>query len=323
MVSQLLQSCSAADQTDSSSIPVPDALVLPTSTLTVSNSAPDTNKLATSTSVPDANLLPTSISFADKNTKVLPDSEPSITIVDFSETLVRPSPPPLRCSSPIIDSNVQVDHAQDCNDATINEQSIDSSLLLNTTNSAVNDSEYVPHEPSQNSASSEEEEFFEQSIPREKAYVVTKSQLCSLLKNIPCPYCLARSAKTELTGRGTAVKAKLVCGDCGQDVLEWCSQSLVGKLPIFNLLMSAAIVFAGSTYQTFEKCATFSGLQMVNRNTFFEIQRNLVAPAINTVYNGSIKVAREKLKKMVELLVMDDMIHRVKRQSIVHIQCSL
>ena len=96
---------------------------------------------------------------------------------------------------------------------------------------------------------------------------------------------------------GTCIKVKISCMECESEVLDWCSQPFLGKLPIYNLLAAAAIVFSGSTYHTFEKSSQFSGLQFISNTTFYKIQRNLVIPAINKVYDQSITNARTELSE--------------------------
>jgi hypothetical protein len=65
----------------------------------------------------------------------------------------------------------------------------------------------------------------------------------------------------------------------------------------FNLLIAAAILFSGTTYQTFSKCASYAGLQFINHNTFYNVQRNLLIPAIQTVYDSRIAQVREECKE--------------------------
>ena len=62
-------------------------------------------------------------------------------------------------------------------------------------------------------------------------------------------------------------------------------------------MSAAAIVFSGSTYHTFEKFSQFSGLNFVNNSTFYQIQRNLIIPAINKLYDENIRQARAEIRE--------------------------
>ena len=133
-------------------------------------------------------------------------------------------------------------------------------------------------------------------LSTEKKYVVTEGQLMQLLKRIPCPDCASPPDKILTASVGTCFKAKTTCS-CGSPILDWKSQPFIGRMASFNLLIAAAIMFSGGTFQAFDKCASYAGLQFINRYTFYNVQRNLLIPAINTVYDKVISEAREECKK--------------------------
>ena len=49
----------------------------------------------------------------------------------------------------------------------------------------------------------------------------------------------------------------------------------------------------------------FSGMQFMNANTFYQIQRNLVIPSVNKVYNKSIAAAREEVRDKDTVIIGD------------------
>ena len=81
---------------------------------------------------------------------------------------------------------------------------------------------------------------------------------------------------------------------------------MIGRMPAFNLLISASVFFSGSNFETFRKSASFSGLNFVNADTFYKIQHVLVIPTVNQVYRENIEKARAEIKSKNELSVLDD-----------------
>lgn len=66
-------------------------------------------------------------------------------------------------------------------------------------------------------------------------------------------------------------------------------------MPAFNLLLSASVIFSGSTYETFRKPVEFAGMKFGNADTFYEIQRTLVIPSINDVFKQEIESASQEI----------------------------
>ena len=229
----------------------------------------------------------TSMQPTDPHSSAAPDTYESNTQIDLPIT-------PTMCSSPI----QQFEH----------DTLLDYDISL-TQESTLKGSEYVPGESSQdsldttapddsaNGGKKSQNHWPGSSNVREKSFVITESHLKQLLALIPCPFCMSKIHKSHFQECGSCVGVKLVCQECEAIVLDWQSQPFEGKMPLFNLLFSASIVFSGSTFETFSKCASFSGLQIINRNSFFQVQRNLVVPAINHVYRDEIDEAQREVKE--------------------------
>ena len=66
----------------------------------------------------------------------------------------------------------------------------------------------------------------------------------SFLKLIRCPVCSTSIKNVTKSSLGTSLHCMLEC-ELNHIVTEWKSQPLLGKLPAFNLLISAAILFSG------------------------------------------------------------------------------
>lgn len=77
-------------------------------------------------------------------------------------------------------------------------------------------------------------------------------------------------------------------------------------MPAFNLLISASVFFSGSNFESIRKPVSFSGLNFVNANTFYKIQRVLVIPSVNQVFKQNIEEARAEIKTKADLEIVGD-----------------
>ena len=100
------------------------------------------------------------------------------------------------------------------------------------------DSEFVQFD---DSTSSHEETH---NLLKSKKYVVFESMIDKLLKFVSCPTCNHCVGKIEKVSMGTSLHCKIFCKS-EHFICDWNSQPLIGKLPAFNLLLSAAIFFSG------------------------------------------------------------------------------
>ena len=162
-----------------------------------------------------------------------------------------------------------------------------------------NESEYNPSE--NNSLFEEEKEI---DVMRDGKFVVYESMLDSLVKLICCPVCHSRAKTVTKSKMGTSLHCKIYC-ESKHLITDWKSQPLIGKLPAFNLLISASIFFAGSTYETFRKPVEYAGLGFVNSNTFYNIQRTLIIPSINNQFNKNTETARAEAKTADHVILGD------------------
>ena len=142
-------------------------------------------------------------------------------------------------------------------------------------------------------------------IINEKKFVVFEGMLDKLFKLIICQKCHLPAENITKSILGTSIHCKLYCQN-EHLITDWKSQPLLGKLPSFNLLISATIFFSGSTYEIFKKPVTFAGLNFVNPTTYYNIQRTLVIPSINRKFDECIKAAREEIKTSATQVILGD-----------------
>lgn len=106
-----------------------------------------------------------------------------------------------------------------------------------------NDSTF--HLPS--SSSDEDTTIKMTDIIGEKKYVVYESMIDELCKLVRCPRCGSLSKNVIKRSMGTSVHCKIYCEE-QHIACDWKSQPLLGKLPAFNLLISAGILFSGNYF---------------------------------------------------------------------------
>ena len=113
----------------------------------------------------------------------------------------------------------------------------------------------------------------------DRKFVVFESALLSLFRD--CRSCgLSVTLNTSLYGTLLVIKA--ICPD--GHTFTWYSQPFVGRAPAGNILLSAAILFSGSTYTTFSNIADILNLSVFNEATFYRIQKTHIFPIIDTYY---------------------------------------
>ena len=166
-------------------------------------------------------------------------------------------------------------------------------------NDDINDSDFKP------SIMENSNHKVEIDVVNDTKFVVYESMLDQLVSFIRCKRCALPAGDIEKTKLGTCIGFKIFCEE-NHLIVDWRSQPLIGKMPAFNMLLPASIFFSGSIFETFRKASEFSGLNFVNKETFYRVQRVLVIPAINQVFKETIQEARSEIKDKNSLSIMGD-----------------
>lgn len=126
------------------------------------------------------------------------------------------------------------------------KMNISSSTLIDE--QIFDDSEYKPN---QSDISADASQDIQEPIPidyiNENKFVICESQLDKLLEKMFCPQCADNTFSIKKLTSGTCIDVKIQCAN-DHNVLDWSSQPKIGKLPSFNLLLCASIVFAGTYF---------------------------------------------------------------------------
>nr|XP_011431619.2 uncharacterized protein LOC105331212 [Crassostrea gigas] len=119
-----------------------------------------------------------------------------------------------------------------------------------------------------------------------KKFIVFESCIDDILNCLTCNICkcpIERSS-TIKEYRGSMIMVSVFCPD-GHLVKQWSSQPLRGEIPVVDLLVSAAIPFAGQSYTQISQFANFMNLQIQSEKAYETVQREIVLPVVDHSWN--------------------------------------
>ena len=116
----------------------------------------------------------------------------------------------------------------------------------------------------------------------ERKYIVFESALKELFKTcLDCGY--SCTVYRRLT-KGTLVEIEGVCNSDSSHRRSWRNQPSHQRLPLGNLLLSAAILFSGSSPVKVINALKFLKVEVFCLRTFFQIQTCYLIPAVDNVW---------------------------------------
>lgn len=131
-----------------------------------------------------------------------------------------------------------------------------------------------------------------QSPSSEKKYLVFESCLRRLFQT--CPICLQHIGETNLETSGSLLSVQHIC--TSGHVSKWFSQPHVSGVAAGNLLLSAAILFSGSSYTKFAHLADTLNLPILAERTFHRIQSNYLFPVIHRTWTQHQQLIIQRLQ---------------------------
>ena len=157
------------------------------------------------------------------------------------------------------------------------------------------DSEYFPSD----SEGSDSDDDNSQTLPKQKKFIVFENELLKLFKF--CQQCGSPTDTTTMTQHGSMVTVKTSCTN--GHTLTWESQPWVKGTAAGNLLITAAIVFSGTTYKHSADFAKHLNLQFISSSYYYKIQRNIIFPVVQKAWrkNQAEVVKQLKQTKSVDL----------------------
>ena len=113
-------------------------------------------------------------------------------------------------------------------------------------------------------------------------YLVYESHLLSLFTQ--CRSCHQHCSGKIAHQMGSFICVKLECCHCGH-IYTWKNQPFVKDTPVANLLLSAAVLFSGSTPGKVLLLLKHLNMASIKERTLFDHQKQYLAPAILSVWN--------------------------------------
>lgn len=134
-------------------------------------------------------------------------------------------------------------------------------------------------------------------------FIIFKSSLQKLLTWCHCPNCGSYDFDTSTTTTGTLLCVLFVCTSCRQ-TSTWYSQSFIGDKPAGNLLLSAAVLYAGATITKVLRVFHHYKLQVFDCRTFFRHQKEILFPAIRRTWAFEQSCLTDLRKSMGDMLIV-------------------
>jgi predicted RNA-binding Zn-ribbon protein involved in translation (DUF1610 family) len=123
-----------------------------------------------------------------------------------------------------------------------------------------------------------------QSAHVQRKFLVFESSLDELFRH--CPECGKPVITTSKHEQGTCVIITAVCLEGHSH--NWYSQPMTGNISTGNVLVSASVLFSGSTIHRFATMADILKLQSLSESEFYRIQDACLFPIIQEAYDRHI-----------------------------------
>ncbi|KAM7307999.1 hypothetical protein ISCGN_011634 [Ixodes scapularis] len=118
------------------------------------------------------------------------------------------------------------------------------------------------------------------SLVHERKFIVFESCLDQLLET--CRSCAAPNTYIDKTVQGSSLQVSTLCRSGHTET--WCSQPVIRRKPVGNILVAAAILFTGCSIKKALRMLSSMGIACFCYKTFFIIQKAFLLPAIEKVY---------------------------------------
>ncbi|XP_061769799.1 uncharacterized protein LOC133560836 [Nerophis ophidion] len=123
----------------------------------------------------------------------------------------------------------------------------------------------------------------EEGCHKEPKYIIFESWLQSLVKWCHYPACGSQDISPSWDSNGTQLIMTIQCASCDQRS-RWSSQPNIGPYAAGNILLSAGILFAGTSSGKVLQVLNSIGVVRYVKRTFFNHQELILQPAIKKVW---------------------------------------
>lgn len=136
-----------------------------------------------------------------------------------------------------------------------------------------------------------DEESEGEELKNQRKFIVFESMLDKLFAT--CRIC-GSLCEIEKSHIGSMVAIKTTCSN--NHTYQWKSQPDLHNKPAGNILIPAATIMTGGTYEATKQFANAINLNFVNKDQFYEVQNKIVFPVIDNVYKKQQKEIIETIK---------------------------
>jgi hypothetical protein len=126
-------------------------------------------------------------------------------------------------------------------------------------------------------------------LKNEKKFIVFESMLDQLFIN--CKTCRSL-CEIEKSNTGSMVAIKATC--CNNHTFHWKSQPELHNKPAGNILIPAATVITGGSYESLKQFSNALNLNFVNKDQFYDVQDKIVFPVISNAYKNHRRMSLKK-----------------------------
>lgn len=150
---------------------------------------------------------------------------------------------------------------------------------------AADSPDYSPSSGDESSDCTSAAEIPVTSVPlhKERKFIVFQSCLDEMFKVYGCAKCGTKDMQRRQREIGTMLLVVFRCTSCGTE-RSWTSQPYCGSTPAGNILLSTAIVCAGTTISKVERVLRHMSVASITKRTFHRHQREFISPQVEEVW---------------------------------------
>ena len=150
--------------------------------------------------------------------------------------------------------------------------------------------------------SSPDDETETETDAEKKCYIIFDDCLNELLKH--CPTCGAPVLQATKKRQASLLTVDLVCTN--MHCTKWNSQAKIRRFAEGNILLAAAVLFSGSTYERFHQLCTFMGLAVPAPSTFYRYQKDFLFPVVYKAWEQERELVKQQLLQQGDVCLIGD-----------------
>lgn len=119
-----------------------------------------------------------------------------------------------------------------------------------------------------------------------------------------CQICEKPACITSYFEKGSLLIVSLLCENNHES--KWYSQPRINEMGAGNLLLAAAILYTGNTYQRIKEMMETLKLSFLSHTTYNTIQKKFLFPAIHHIYTTHRQIRYDNIEEQKEIRLLGD-----------------